>query len=53
MFSGSKAAHGQLRVRDQAAPFETRAFRPEEATALYRASLGLDFVAGCPTTATR
>jgi WD40 repeat protein len=53
MFAGSRTAFNQLRVRDQAAPFETRAFRADEASALQRATLGRDFVAGCPVTPAR
>jgi len=46
-FAGARDGFGALRVRDAAHPFEARPLRGEEANALYRPALAMDFVAGC------
>jgi WD40 repeat protein len=53
IFAGAKEAFAQLRVRDNANQLDARVFRPEDAAALHRPTLGLDFVAGCPMATAR
>lgn len=45
VFAGSRTAPTELRVRDRAAPLETRAMCADEVAGLHRAALGRDFVA--------
>ncbi len=47
-FAGARNAFQTLRIRENENQLEARAMKQDEATALFRPTLALDFVAGCP-----